>query len=153
MDLTGEIGLVRNLLTQMFESPLRVYCFGCKQYVEAEVSCPNEELDNDNRAARGQAPVNHTVKVRDNDHSEMVKATKLLSDIVKNHKEIQKGKEVTIRIEILNLVITKVVEAYEKANTISDTETRRRIFVESLDRLLLNTAQGPIAERVASSAK
>lgn len=153
MDLLGEIGLVRTLLKRMADNPLKAFCQDCRQWVFVNIECPNKEYNNTKRKEENKRPVDHHVTVKDNDYGDMVKATKLLSDIAKNHKEIQRGKEITIRVEILNLVITKVVEAYEQANQIADPAVRRRTFVESVDRLLLDTTQIASSERVPSAAK
>lgn len=154
LDLTGEIGLVRNLLTQMMDDPLKVYCSSCKMWVTADVYCPNEEDDNEKRRSDGKPEIDHHVKVRDNDFGKMILATKQLSEVAKNHKEIQKGKEITVRVEVLNLVIMKVVQAYEEADKLSDPTARRRKFVEGVDRLLiegteLGAAQGARAGQAA----
>lgn len=151
MDLLGDIGLVRTLLKRMADNPLLGYCFDCKQTVEVDPVCPHKEYDNERRQENEKGPLAHHVKIKSNDYGDMVKATKLLSDIVKNHKEIQRGKEVTVRIEILNFVITKVVEAYEQANPLPDPELRRRTFIEAVDRLLIDTAQGEVTERVGAA--
>lgn len=152
MDLTGDIGLVRHLLAKMGDDPLKGYCLDCKRTVIVDVTCPNKEYDNEKRKDDGKRPLAHNVQIKGNDYSDMVKATKLLSDIVKNQKEIQRGKEVTIRIEILNFVVNQVVLAYEQADKIPDPKTRRRVFVEALDRLLVDTSSGEIAERVGGTA-
>lgn len=152
MDLTGDIGLVRTLLKRMADNPLRAYCQDCRQWVFVDIECPNKKYNNERRKEDEKKPLPHHVSVKDNDYSDMVKATKLLSDIAKNHKEIQRGKEVTVRIEILNFVINKVVEAYEQANPLPDPELRRRTFIEAVDRLLIDTAQGEVVERAASAA-
>lgn len=137
LDLTGEIGLVRTLLTQMMDDPLKAYCQSCKREVVVDITCPNEAHDNAMRAEKGRGPTTHFVRVRDNDFSKMITATKQLSEVVKNHKEIQRGKEITIRIEVLNLMVMKIVEAYEQADRITEPNARRRKFVEGVDRLLL----------------
>ena len=154
LDLTGEIGLVRTLLTQMMDDPLKGYCQSCKREVVVEVKCPNEDFDNSMRAEKGKGPVKHFVKIKDNDYSKMILATKQLSEVVKNHKEIQKGKEITVRIEVLNLVVMKVVEAYEQANNIADPEQRKLKFVEGVERLLIEPTSNEAIEtgiREASS--
>lgn len=147
LDLTGEIGLVRNLITQMMDDPLRAYCTTCKSWEQVLIACPNEEHMNADREADGKPPQGHYVKVRDNDFSKMVLATKQLSEVAKNHKEILKGKEITVRVEVLNLVILKIVEAYEQADKLTDPEARRRKFVEGVDRLLIETTSGEAFER------
>lgn len=149
MDLVGDIGLVRTLLTRMADNPLKAYCQDCRQWVTVNIECPNKECDNAKRAKDGKRPVSHFVSVKDNDYSDMVKATKLLSDIVKNHKEIQQGKEITIRIEILNLIVNRVVEAYERANIIEDSAERRRVFIETVDRLLLDESKAGTPAKLA----
>jgi hypothetical protein len=153
MDLIGELGLVRSLLTRMMDDPLKAYCQDCRQWVYVNIECPNKEYNNESRLADGKRALEHYVKVRDNDHSAVVKATKLLSDVAKNHKEIQRGKEVVIRIEILNLVISKVVEAYETANRLENPDDRRRVFVEAVDRLRVDTTQGEVAQRVQKTSE
>lgn len=153
MDLTGEIGMVRTLLTRMVDNPLRAYCADCRQWVIVDVECPNKEYNNQQRKEENKRPVDHHVTVKDNDYGDMVKATKLLSDIAKNHKEIQRGKEVHIKIEILNFVVNQIVLAYEDAEKLSDPTARRRVFIEGVERLLIDTAQGEIAERATTAAK
>lgn len=147
LDLTGEIGLVRTLLTQMMDDPLKAYCQSCKKDVVVDITCPNEAHDNAMRAEKGKGPISHYVRVKDNDFSKMVTATKQLSEVVKNHKEIQKGKEITIRIEVLNLMVIKIVEAYEQADRIADPVARKRKFIEGVDRLLLEPATSEALER------
>lgn len=137
MDLVGELGLVRSLVNRMQDDPLRAYCRDCKQWVTVNIECPNKEYDNDKRRKDQRRPLDHFVKVRDNNYGDAVKATKLLSDIAKAQKEIQRGKEVTIRVEILNFMINKVVEAYEAANIVEDPDARRILFIEGVERLLI----------------
>jgi len=151
MDLAGEVGLVRTLLKRMADDPLHAYCQDCRKEVYVEITCPHKDYDNRKRIEERKKPVDHYVSVKSNDYNDMVKATKLLSDIVKNYKEIERGKEVTIKIEIINFVITKVVEAYEKANSITDPAVRRRTFIEGVDRLLLESVEVADAGRVPAT--
>lgn len=146
LDLTGELGFVRNLLVQMQDDPLKAYCTTCKQWVVVDISCPREEEMNENRINDGKAPQDHYVHVRDNDFSKVVTATKHLSEIAKNQKEIQKGKEITVRVEILNLLVAKVVEAYEEADKLGDSNQRRLVFVERLEQLVLNQSTAGVIE-------
>lgn len=146
MDLVGELGFVRQLLTKMMDDPLKAYCQDCRQWVHVDITCPNKEYQNKVRLGDGKRPLNHHVAVKDNDFSSVVKATKLLSDIAKNHKEIQKGKEITVRVEIINLIVAKVIEAYEESDKLADPGKRRELFVNRLERLILEPAQTGLAQ-------
>ena len=148
IDLAGELGFVRQLLTKMLEDPLRTFCQDCSKWVTAEVSCPNKEYANQRRSSNGKSQQNHHVFVRDNDHSTLIKSTKLLSDIAKNHKEIQKGKEITLKIEVINFVVNRIVEAYELAEQRKEPNERRRVFVENVERLIVDANAGEVAERI-----
>lgn len=152
LDLTGELGFVRSLLVQMQDDPLKAYCTTCKQWVVVDISCPHEEEMNENRINDGKAPQDHYVHVRDNDFSKVVTATKHLSEIAKNQKEIQKGKEITVRVEILNLLVAKVIEAYEEADKLGDSNRRRVVFVERLEQLVLNQSTSGVIERESRAA-
>lgn len=149
MDLVGEIGFVRQLLSKMMDDPLRAYCQDCRQWVHVDITCPNKEYNNKVRIGDGKRPLDHHVAVRDNDFSAAVKATKLLSEIAKNHKEIQKGKEVHVRIEIINLIVAKVIEAYEESDKLADPVKRRELFVGRLERLLLEQPTDGVVEAQA----
>lgn len=146
LDLTGELGFVRSLLVQMQDDPLKAYCTTCKQWVTVDISCPREEEMNENRINDGKPAQDHYVHVRDNDFSKVVTATKHLSEIAKNQKEIQKGKEITVRVEILNLLVAKVVQAYEEADKIGDSNGRRTVFIERLEQLVLNQSTAGVIE-------
>lgn len=154
LDLSGEIGLVRKLLSEMDQDPLMVYCTTCRRYVEVVASCPHEEEMNEQRINDGKNAVTHNVYPKNQDTAKMVQATKHLSEIVKNHKEIQKGKEIHIRIEVLNLLVAKVIQAYEEADRLAKPEDRREIFVGRLEQLLLSqSATGALANEHLTSAK
>ena len=146
LDLTGELGFVRNLLVQMQDDPLKAYCTTCKAWVVVEAKCPREDEMNENRINDGKPEQHHNVHVRDNDFGKIVQATKQLSEIAKNQKEIQKGKEITVRVEILNLLVAKVIEAYEEADKLQDSNTRRLTFVERLEQLVLNQSTSAVIE-------
>lgn len=133
MDLLGEVALVRTLLQRMEADPLKVKCLECKDWVTAVIKCPHEDIDGTGK--------NHYVFAKDNDLSKIVGVTKMLSDIVKNHKEIQSGKEVVIRIEVLNFIVQRVITAYEDANIIPDPEQRRSLFVQSIEKLLVEPVE------------
>lgn len=153
LDLVGEIALVRSLVSRMQDDPLKAYCQDCRQWVHVEVECPNKKYQNEARKEEGKRIQSHFVKVRDNNFGDAVKATKLLSDIAKSHKEIQKGKEVHIKIEILNVIINRVVDAFETSNIIEDPYERRVKFVERIEGLLDDTSSGEIAERVSHAER
>ena len=136
LDLLGDIALVRTLLTRMADNPLKAYCQDCRQWVIVNIECPNKEYNNEQRINDGKRAVQHHVSVKDNDYGDMVKATKLLSDVAKNHKEIQKGKEITLRVEIINVLVNRVIEAYNEANKFGDPSKRRTVFVERLEQLV-----------------
>lgn len=146
LDLTGELAFVRNLLVQMQDDPLKAYCTTCKAWVVVEAKCSREDEMNELRINDGKPEQTHNVHVRDNDFSKVVAATKHLSEIAKNQKEIQKGKEITIRVEILNLLVAKVIEAYEEADKLQDSNTRRVTFVERLEQLVLNQSTSAVIE-------
>lgn len=153
MDLTGEIGFVRKLLVEMEQDPLYCFCTSCRRWVEVVASCPHEEEMNEERINEGKPPQDHNVYPKNKDSSKLVQATKALSEIVKNHKEIQKGKEIHIRIEVLNLLVAKVIQAYEEADRIAQPEKRRDVFVGRLEGLLLSqSTSGVVAQEYQSSS-
>jgi len=141
LDLLGEIGMVRTMLSRMQDDPLKAYCFDCKQWVYVEVKCPNKEHDDKVRRSDGKKTLDHHVKVRDNDFSKVILASKQLSEIAKNHKEILKGKEVTIRIETINLLIARIVMAYETADKLKDPNERRKTFIEGVSSFVVEGAE------------
>ncbi len=137
-DLHGEIALAREALEKFHDDPLQAFCLVCRKWVTVEAKCPSEEYDEKNRK--------HPVHPKNNDYSEYIKGLKVLSDISKNFKEIQRGKEVVIKVEILNFIVARVVQAYEEVNLIGDPDVRRRKFVEAIDALSFDSAESPVAE-------
>lgn len=133
MDLLGELAFIRTLLMKMKQDPLKAYCQDCKQWVYVNIECPNKEHDEKGKE--------HFVSVKDNDYSKIISATKLLGDVAKAHKEIQQAKQVSINIEVINILVMKVIEAYGATDTISDPEQRKVEFVGRIKRLLI-TANG-----------
>lgn len=152
LDLTGELGFIRSLLVQMQEDPLKAYCTTCKAWVVVEAKCSREDEMNELRINDGKPEQHHNVHVRDNDFSKVVTATKHLSEVAKNQKEIQKGKEITVRVEILNLLVAKVIEAYEEADKLNDGNRRRTVFVDRLEQLVLNQSAAGVIEGQSRSA-
>lgn len=145
MDLTGELAFIRTLLMKMQQNPLKAYCVDCKQWVIVDIECPNKVHDEKGKE--------HFVSVKDNDYSKIISATKLLGDVAKAHKEIEQGKQVNINIEVINILVTKVIEAYGAADYIADPEQRKAHFVGSLQRLLVSPIQQPVSGEGTSNSK
>lgn len=133
MDLLGELAFIRTLLMKMNQDPLKAYCQDCKQWIRVEIECPNKKHDDKGKE--------HFVSVKDNDYSKIISATKLLGDVAKAHKEIQQAKQVSINIEVINILVMKVIDAYGATNLITDPEQRKVEFVGRIKRLL-NTSNG-----------
>jgi len=131
MDLLGELAFIRTLLMKMKQDPLKAYCQDCKGWVYVNIECPNKAHDEKGK--------DHWVTVKDNDYSKIISATKLLGDVAKAHKEITSAKQLSINIEVINILVMKVIEAYGAADIIADPEQRKVEFVGRVKRLLIAT--------------